>query len=661
MYCGILFWFASTIKCMNKLPKKNSLYKIAIYLFFICFLNILKAQTTDTASLHLKEVQILDFKEQAIQSSKKIMKIDSSILKIYSNNSLAELLSNQSSLHIKTYGNGNIATSSLRGGNANHTAVLWNGLSIQNPMLGQTDLSLIQTNIFDDLSIEHGGGSAAWGSGAVGGSIHLKNTAKFNEGLKTKIQSSYGSFENKKLNSSILYSLNRVSSHTRFYFNRSANNYAYTDSSTRENRIQKTNHSDYQNKGFMQEVSFLLNPKNTLQARLWYNKTERNIPNFTNQISKKNQLDQSVRFNVDWEFKTKKLNSTMRVAYFKDILNYNDSISNVYSKNLVNTFIAENNNDYKLKNSTIHFGINNTSYQTDTKNYDTIQKLNKIAVFVGYKIQLLHSKLNYSVFLRKEFTNQINIPYTGNSGLFYHVNKNFSLKVNGSKSFRQPSLNDLYWNPGGNANLKPEESQEIESGLEVTFKIKKIQLNLEGNYFNRQTQNWIIWLPSENSYWSPRNVMKVHSRGAETRTQISYRPKNKLVMALDVNTSYVLSTNSKTISDNDLSKNKQIIYNPRYSGYLTYLIQYKNMAFIYNFNYTGYRFTSTDNNTWLLPYQISSLKISSHYAFNKMELTVFGGCNNLFNVNYQIVSNAPMPLRNYEIGISIQYSKKNKS
>lgn len=640
----------------NLITNYNKLILIVVSLFN---LNTLHSQTSDTNSLFIKEIVIVDTKIKAIQSSKKVYHIDSTILLMNSMNSLADLLANQSSLHIKTYGNGNIATSSLRGGNANHTAILWNGLSIQNPMLGQTDLSLIQTIIFDDLSIEHGGGSAAWGSGAIGGSIHLQNKNKFNDGLKTKVQFNYGSFESKKLNSALFYSNSKFTTHTRLYFNNSKNNYTYLDTTNKEMTLQEVKHADVLNKGFLQEFSFLVNSKNSLNIRLWYNKMERNIPSFTQKISKKNQLDQSLRFNADWEIKRKKLNSVFRIAYFNDVLNYSDSIAAIYSKSKVHTYILESDNNYKLKLGTVHFGINNTLYQTDTENYDTIHKLNKLAFFGGYNISLLKSKLNYSIFLRQEFTNQTLIPFTGNSGLTYDLGKRIIGKINVSKSYRQPSLNDLYWKQGGNINLKPEDSKEIEGGIATQFIFNHTKLQVEVNCFNRETNNWIIWLPSDNGYWTPRNLLQVHSRGTETKTTLSYL-KDKLFLKLDLNTSYILSTNTKNVNVNDNSKGRQLIYSPRYVGYATFLLQYKKLTIYYNYNYTGYRFTSTDNTSWLMPYQISNLKVSTYFDFAKTKFIIFGACNNLFNKNYIVVSNSPMPLRNFEVGISFQFTKKNE-
>ena len=41
-------------------------------------------------------------------------------------------------------------------------------------------------------------------------------------------------------------------------------------------------------------------------------------------------------------------------------------------------------------------------------------------------------------------------------------------------------------------------------------------------------------------------------------------------------------------------------------------------------------------------------------------MELFCAINNLFNKNYTVVLNRPMPLRNYEIGLSINYHKIKK-
>ena len=89
-------------------------------------------------------------------------------------------------------------------------------------------------------------------------------------------------------------------------------------------------------------------------------------------------------------------------------------------------------------------------------------------------------------------------------------------------------------------------------------------------------------------------------------------------------------------------------------------MSYKNLTLLFNNNYTGYRFTSTDNTSWLSPYYIANFKCSYNYSFSNSNIEFFGSLNNIFNKNYVVISNNPMPLRNYEVGLNINYHKINK-
>jgi iron complex outermembrane receptor protein len=620
----------------------------------------LQSQNRDTTIHKLPEVDIIHTKLKQLGNSKKNISIDSLTIALYSTTNLSDLTSNQSAIHVKSYGNSNIATTSMRGGNANHTALLWNGLNIQNAMLGQTDLSIIPTLFFDNVSLEYGGGSAMWGSGAIGGSIHLNNKTLFNQGFKTKLQMSIGSFGTSKLMSSILLSYKKIISNTKIYYTASENNYNYKDTTDKENSTKQITHANYISKGLMQEVSYLATPFQKINLRLWYNVMDRNLPSFSNSISKQNQFDENLKLSADWNYTKRKLNSTLRLGYFNDKLNYSDSIANIFSKSAVKTIIAESDNIYNYKNHTFNLGINFTSYRSDAENYYSAQQLNKFAFFAAYKINLLKSKFNYNLAIRKEITNQTIIPLTGTTGIHYQLTNLIATKINANKSYRQPTLNDLYWNPGGNRNLKPEESYEIDGGIELKYKKNNFSLLIEATYFNRRTTNWIIWLPTENTYWSPKNIAEVHSRGIETITELKYINK-EFQIKLVLNTSYVLSTNEKTQNENDNSFGRQLIYTPRYSGQGSISMSYQKLHFIFNNTYTGYRFTATDNTNWINPYYIANIKCSYPFSFNTITMEWFCSVNNLFNKNYTIVLNRPMPLRNYEIGLSINYHKIKKA
>lgn len=652
------------------LPRPN----IIVWAMLMCVIRSY-AQTPDSTLHALNEVIILESKQQQLQLSKKTIETDSTILARYNTSSLSELLSSQSAIYIKAYGNGNIATSSMRGGNASQTAILWNGFNIQNSMLGQTDLSIVPGNLFESVSLEYGGGSALWGSGALGGSILLQNKPAFDKGFKTKIQTSIGSFDSKKLSSTILLSYKKIVSSTRVYYSSAKNNYNYKDTTDKDDPDKQVTHADYTMKGFMQELSFLASAHQKVNIRAWYNTANRNLPSYSTFISKQNQQDENLRLSADWNYSKRQLNSTIRTAYFNDKLNYNDSLASIYSKSTMNTFIGESDNMYVYKNHKLNFGINYTQYKSnlyDKKptpdsyvqvlDADTIirHELDKTALFAAYQLSLLNGKFNYNLSVRKEFTNRTEIPFTGNTGIRYQVLKWIALKANANRSYRQPTLNDLYWPQSGNPNLKPEDGYEADGGIETKLSKNNLTLLFETTYFNRHTTNWIIWMPGKNGLWSPRNIAEVYSRGTETKTELTYTQQG-LRIKLIVNTAYVLSTNQKSLNENDNSVGRQLTYTPRYTGQASLVLSYEKFVFLFNQSYTGYRFTSTDNTSWLYPYYLANAKVSYGYSFGTVDVEFFASINNIFNKNYMAVTGRPMPLRNFEAGVALQYTHKKKT
>ena len=96
-------------------------------------------------------------------AGQKIQRINSTTLLQFRFGLLTDLLQFNTPLAFKSYGPGQLATVSFRGTSANHTAVLWNGIDINQPNLGQTDFSTLPVAGFDRLV------GAVWFVGECGG------------------------------------------------------------------------------------------------------------------------------------------------------------------------------------------------------------------------------------------------------------------------------------------------------------------------------------------------------------------------------------------------------------------------------------------------------------------------------------------------------------
>lgn len=607
----------------------------------------------------LGEVVIKASRINASSTGKKIQKFDSLTLELFKNQTLDVLLSNITPVFVKNYGSGASQTTTFRGGNASQTAILWNGLNIQNSMLGQTDLSNVAGSLFNSIDVEYGGSSALWGSGAMGGAIHLNNTTSLNKGFRTKINTLMSDIGLRSAATDIGYSNSQISFDLKGILVNSTNEYSYyKDSAT----IVNQKNAAYQQLSAMPQLKWFVNKNNSVQASVWLNKGLRNFPNNTGTVHNKvQQEDESQRASLNWNYSTHKIVNYVKAAYFFELLNYSDSLAAIDSRADMETRIIEDDLYLTWKEDhTLNFGFNYTKNEGRTTNYNGTKFIEKYAFVLGHRDVFMNGKLTTNLAARLEHTSSNLNPITYNFGADYVPVKNVVLKLNLGKVYRIPTLNDLYWTPGGDPNLKPEEGYTADGTAQYSHTKNKINIIVSGSAFYKIINNWIQWVPSGVAGYKPINLQEVNSRGTETAWQIAYN-KNKFTAQLKCITSYVLSTVNKTLLEGDETLNKQLIYTPRYTVNSSVLIRYGTFAISYFHNYVGYRFTASDNSAWLKPYHYSTLRTTFTYPYKSLDLGLFANINNVLNKNYVVLQNMPQPLRYFELGIQLNYKTIKKT
>ncbi|MDP1801640.1 MAG: TonB-dependent receptor, partial [Bacteroidota bacterium] len=482
----------------------------------------------------------------------------------------------------------------------------------------------------------------------------------FDQGLKTSATFGAGSFGLKNISSNIIYSKRRFISSSKIYNSRSTNNFNYQDTTDKNNFIKQQKNAAYNFLGLMQELKFLINSKNIISINAWINTNRRHLPAFNVQAdSKTYQRDDAARITANWSFINSNFRSGVRAGFFEDKINYTDSLISLFSKSKTQTIIIENENYLTWhRHHQLNFGINYSSGSAFTNNYASTKTLSRVSVLVGNKFSFLENKWLTYVSGRAEYFSVGTLPVTGNVSTEYNLTKHFVLMAGAAKVYRQPTLNELYWLPGGNINLKPEQGYTYEGAINYKTQINAISLFISAAAYSRKIDNWILWVTGANGNASPINIQQVWSRGTETTWRLHYL-KNKFSYKINVVTGYVLSTVEKNTQENDNTVHKQLIYTPRYTVNANFLIGYNKTALTFFNQYLGYRFTTSDNLQWLNPYQVSSLRLNYSIETKRIDFVVFSACNNLLNKNYTILAGRPMPLRNYEFGITIKTKNKN--
>ena len=627
---------------------KYSLVTVLMLVCFLCF-----SQKRDT--MLLNEVDVTDYRiKKSVQNFVQV-EVDSLTKNSFLTSNVSQLLIQQNAVLVKAYGPGNIASLSIRGSTAQQTAVIWNGMNINNPMLGQADISLLPAGFFSSMSIQKGALSGYWGSGAMAGVLNLQSNPQQTNGLTVMASTSYSSLQNSVQWASVNYADGIFSSSTKLLGDFSQNKYQYYKNTDTSLVKQTQQHAQTQQLALLQDFLYQIKPNQQLGLHVWLQNVDRQIPYTASALQEDaKQTDKTFRAMLDWKLNKKKITYNTKFGFFNEAVIYNNTTDAIYSNNNFKTFALDADAQYKAgKGFAISGGTSNMLSLANSPNFISQKQQLKNALFENVSWNSKRDFFIVNVYGRQElFNSKTFIP---NAGITTTLNifSWLAWKANAGTVYRYPTLNDLYWNPGGNINLKPEQGQSEETSLQIKEQVKNISINFTGTIFSRDIHNWIMWMPGKDGNWSPINVLHVWSRGIETNTEVAYKSKT-FKTTLNVLTNYILSS---SLPDNN--QHLQMPYVPMYSGSAILSIEYKKFLLRGAYTYTGYRYLSTDNYSYLTPYSLVDIRIARTFACKNFILNIFAEANNLLNKNYQSITQYGMPLRNYRAGLIIQYHKPN--
>ncbi|MBA9075196.1 iron complex outermembrane receptor protein [Flavobacterium gossypii] len=584
---------------------------------------------------HLEVVEISDLQLKNYSDSQSVLKLSDSIIN-KNQASLTSLLNYNTVIYFKENGLGMVSSPSFRGTTAQQTAVVWNGININSQLNGQTDFNTITTRDFNSISVRAGGGSSIYGSSAIGGSIHLNNTLKFEDHFSNSLRLNYGSFNTFGGNYKLDASDGKFSAQVSISRNSSDNDYDYVDSDD------KNLNGQYYNTSMNATIGYKINDNNFLKLYSYVFDGERHFSLiFPSEIKTKYQ-DLNTRNLLEWDSFFGRFVSKVKVGALSEKYKYFDNIdSESYTFGEVKTYIGKYDLAFQatdaIQLNAILDYTQNKGKGSDIKNEQ--RNIGSASLLLKHN---LTKKFLYEASLRKEFTNNYKSPLLFSLGTSWKAADFYTLKLNGSKNFRVPTFNDLYWQPGGNENLKPESSYQAELGNEFRFNTFKITLT--GYYID--IKDMLRWIPN-GSNWSPQNTNKVRTYGGEAIVSWSKNFGNHHVM--------LNGTYGYTVSE-DMEKKKQLIYVPYHKATSSLSYSWKKLSADYQLLYNGEVFTRSDNNS---RYNIDAYLVSNaslHYDFGKKNSCILGfQVLNLLDKKYASVESRYLPGRNFNMYLTLNF------
>lgn len=613
--------------------------------------------------------------------------------------SLAEVLSQSSSIFIKSYGRATLATASFRGTAPSHTNVTWNGMKINSPMLGMVDFSQIPSYFIDDLNLFHGASSVGVAGGGLGGAITLSTKPTDEKGFGLRYIQGISSFATFDEFLRLTYGSAKWQASTRVVYSSSDNDFKYTNYRKKnytyndQGEISGYTYPEERNKNgsfrdlhVLQELYHDTGNGNKWGLSAWYMNSRRGVPMLNvdykdDNLSRNQQDEQTFRTALTWDRLAEQLKLSAKGGYTYTDLKYvykgdpgsGELTEMIHSQSYVHTGFGQFNADWFLGEKWMVSG-NLSAYQHLVKSVDraVVGNAGQIAV-IGYdkgRFELSGfaavrykptERLGFSVNVREELYGQKGSSPIVAGFAEYLVSKrgNVVLKASVAQNYRYPTLNDLYFMPGGNPDLQPEKGFTYDGGVEFRLRNSWIDFRGEVTGYDSYIDNWILWLPTFKGFWSPVNVKKVHSYGLEIKGKLRMQLNSDWWVNLDGN-----YTISKAINRGDPMNwaddaiGKQLVYIPEYSAAVTGKLGWRSWTLTYQFNYYSERYTTSSNETQtkvgrLSPYYMNDLSLEKSFSFRWARLSLKAVVNNFFDEAYESVLSRPMPGRNYGFFIEL--------
>ncbi len=576
----------------------------------------------------------------------KTLSIDSDRLLRPALTDISRILTENLPVFVRNTGINGPATLSIRGASAAQSMVLWEGIPLQNPAMGLTDLSLLQSGLFQNIRLTSGGSPALWGSGNVGGVLQLESEKpRFSQIPETGgfIGLGGGSFGLFNGMAGLRRSGPKTSWAVRAFGSRADYSFDYFPENGPQKHINNALAKQY---GFLAQGAQQLQNGFLLRQDVWAMQSQRGIPPALFEAqSVKQQRDEALRIRLGLEKTAGRHELRIAGAFMRENLFYEDADVKLESALRTATFFGRAQYEYRFPKGRFFADAPLQYSLADTRGQSFSQ--GRLALAAGAEKSFWNEKLTASAALRAENTDAKTVVLPG-ANLRWRVLPGSLLRASVQRSYRAPTLSELYYFPGGNQDLKPEIGWSGEVGARQDFRKNSWQASVEATAFYRDIRDWIIWYGG--AIWTPHNIARVHTKGLELEAEGRGSFSGNEI-GLRSGFTYTQAQTVESAAPNDGSVGCQIPHTPLTTGRISGWISGKGFRLEGASVYTGYRFITADESAWIPGYWLHSASASYALALRKQTLHFELRCNNLSNEKYLSVAGRPGLPRHFVAGV----------
>lgn len=567
--------------------------------------------------------------------------------------SLADGLEARAPLFVRRYGPSGLATVSLRGAASAQTLVLLDGRRLTDPQLGPLDLSLLPAVLLESVEVLHGGGAALYGSGALGGVVHLR-ALRPGAGPSLRLASEAGAWGQRRIGGTATAGRGPLSAVVALEGERADDDFPFRDLSLLGAPLVRHAGWDRARVSGYAALGWDRGPWRVRAAALGAD-AERGLGG-TDSVGAR-QWDRLARGWLDaarttgWgRVEAGGFVQATRLRYASPYPSGDrpDALDET-GRTLVAGLDAQAHVS-ALPGWAITGAASAAFGRADHPSLaaeatDRSAALALSAAPTAGRLRL-YPALRLDAFAPANAAQRLALsPQLGVNGQ-PTADARFRLKANVARAFRMPTLNDRYWRPGGNPDLRPEQGWSADAGL---LWDGRYRAELTG--FAATARDQIVWQPTNAGYWAPENVARTRSLGVEASADGAWILGSTLVHAGLAAT----FTDARDRSDPSAPAFDQPLrYVPRTTAKAWAALGRGAFRLDLGAQYVGRRPVTADGSRALDPYLVLSGQARYTRVVAGVEAVLAVAVENLTDAAYEVVQSYPMPPRHLRLRLALQ-------
>ncbi|GEM_PF-4306361 len=509
---------------------------------------------------------------------------------------------------------GGVNTVSIWGSNSSQVLVLVDGVTLNRTQDGTYDLSLLPLEAVERIEVQKGSSSSLYGTSAIGGVINIITKKGFETGSSLSVE--MGSWGQQK---SVLTSQGELAPDTYYALNLG---YRLGDG--------YLEHSAYTSGDLYASVTKDLDLFSSVNISALAIDNQSEIPSMggfseaDKQSSRLRLQGRYLREDDDGSLTEAALWRDAEQMDYQDIFVSSKHRTNAIGYNLVRSWV--------MNDTTLSVATDGRFDEVNSTNIDSVQQISnygltaevKAPLGVGWEA-LAVGRVDYHSQFGAHFSPRVGLVKNALGGL---------VKLNVGTAFKAPTASDLFWQKDawteGNPDLRPERGWSIEAQY-LNESRAGSQWGISGFY--RKVDDFIDWAENSSGLYQPQNIAEVEVIGAELSAsqQIRSDLTAKAYATILSATGYDKEVSSLVPLEYGLS----LLYRP--SPELTGTMKLAGAG---------------KRNNGLAAY--TTVDLGANYQLKpgvKLHATV----SNLFDEEYQLVKDYPMPGRQFKAGITCSF------